>query len=243
MKKKTVLLSAATATMVALPAAAVYMGAINNLHLPVSPEEGKIRIACVGDSITYGFLTAGQPWNSYPAQLGRLLGETYQVGNFGFTDRTALKEADKPYTKESLFEQSIAFAPDIVVLMLGTNDTKPDNWDAAAYERDLADMVQCYKALPSAPKVYLLAPPPLFPLGEKVWGLREDVLKEEVVPAVVRVAEAEDVTCINMHDVFEDRSDLFADGCHPTAKGAKLFAQTVGSQILRDALLEEKQND
>ena len=235
MKKKTVALSAA-AVLTAIPAAAVCIGAINNLHLVAEPEEGKIRVACVGDSITYGFLVAGQPFNSYPAQLEKLLGPAYAVGNFGYSDRTAQKEADRPYIKESLFEKSIAYAPDIVVLMLGTNDTKPANWDAAAYERDLADLVRCYKALPSSPAVYLLTPPPLFPVGEKVWGLQADVLEEDVLPAVARVAEAEDVPCIDVHGIFEDCKEYFPDGCHLNAKGAKLLAQTVASRILRDAL-------
>lgn len=235
MKKKTIALSAA-AILAAIPAAAVYMGAINSLHFPVRQEEGKIRVACVGDSITYGSLVAGQPWNNYPAQLGRLLGPDYSVGNFGYSDRTAMKEADRPYIKESLFEKSIAFTPDIVVLMLGTNDTKPHNWDAAAYERDLRDLVRCYKALPSEPTVYLLAPPPLFPISEKIWGLQADVLEGEVIPAALRVAAEEDVQSINMYEIFKDHQELFIDGCHPTAKGATLFAQTVCSAILRDAL-------
>ena len=72
MKKKTIALSAAAA-LAAIPAAAVSIGAISNLHPPVKPEEGKIRVACVGDSITYGFLVAGQPFNNYPAQLEKLL--------------------------------------------------------------------------------------------------------------------------------------------------------------------------
>jgi lysophospholipase L1-like esterase len=235
MKKKTIALSAA-AVLAAIPAAAVSIGAISNLHPPVKPEEGKIRVACVGDSITYGFLVAGQPFNNYPAQLEKLLGEAYTVGNFGYTDRTAQKDADRPYIKESLFEKSIAYTPDIVVLMLGTNDTKPANWDAAAYERDLADLVRCYKALPSSPAVYLLTPPPLFQIGEKVWGLQADVLEEDVLPAVARVAEAEEVPCIDVHTVFEGHQEFFPDGCHLNAKGATLLAQTVASRILRDAL-------
>jgi len=193
MGKKRLAIAAAACTMAALPVAAVCMGAISSLHIPPKQEEGKTRVACVGDSITYGSLVAGQPWNSYPAQLGRLLGPDYTVGNFGYADRTAQKEADRPYIREPLFEKSIAFTPDIVVLMLGTNDTKPRNWDAESYKHDLAELVRCYKALPSAPAVYLMVPPPLFPRGEKIWGLQADVLEGEVIPAALHVADEEDV--------------------------------------------------
>ena len=102
--------------------AAVYMGALDKLHLPQLSKSGKRKVACVGDSITYGCFVAGQPWNSYPRQLGRLLGKDYCVGNFGYTNRTAINTADFPYTAEKLYERSLAFSPDIVLIMLGTND-------------------------------------------------------------------------------------------------------------------------
>ena len=43
-------------------------------------EQSKIRVACVGDSITYG---AGirEPESTYPMRLAELLGNKYEVQN------------------------------------------------------------------------------------------------------------------------------------------------------------------
>ena len=130
---------------------AASFGVIDALHVQPRPRAGQKRAACVGDSITYGCFVPGQPWNSYPRQLGRMLGRGYCVGNFGYTNRTALKIADHPYTAEKLYRQSLAFQPDLVLLMLGTNDTKAINWNAEAYARDLGELIENYKSLESRP--------------------------------------------------------------------------------------------
>src|SRR5947208_169754 len=86
-----------------------------------------VKVACVGDSITAG---AGvkDAKNKYPAQLGELLGTGYDVKNFGNSGSTMLDDGDKPYKKQKSFTDAVAFAADIVVIKLGTNDSKPQNW-------------------------------------------------------------------------------------------------------------------
>lgn len=126
---------------------AVYMGALDMLHLPQRVKPGRKRVACVGDSITYGCFIAGQPWNSYPRQLGRLLGKEYCVGNFGYTNRTAINTGDFPYTSEKLYARSLEFMPDIVLIMLGTNDTKEINWDREKYKKDMGRLINSYSSL------------------------------------------------------------------------------------------------
>ncbi len=205
---------------------AVCFGALDPLHVLPRPRAGQKRVACVGDSITYGCFVPGQPWNSYPRQLGRMLGRGYCVGNFGYTNRTALKKADHPYAKEKLYRQSLAFQPDLVLLMLGTNDTKAVNWNAEAYARDLGELIENYRGLESRPQVFLLLPPPVFPFCGKVrWDIRSEVLENEVLPICRRVAEGKGVPVIDTHSDFVGRKELFMDGCHPNAKGASLIAE------------------
>ena len=83
-----------------------HFGFIESYHPMKKAKDGQIKIACVGDSITYGCT------------------DKYCVNNFGYTNRTAIKDADYPYTKEKLYQQSLDFKPDVVVIMLGSNDTK-----------------------------------------------------------------------------------------------------------------------
>ena len=215
---------------------AVDFGVIDALHVQPRPRAGQKRMACVGDSITYGCFVPGQPWNSYPRQLGRMLGRMlgrgYCVGNFGYTNRTALKKADHPYTAEKLYRQSLAFQPDIVLLMLGSNDTKAINWNAEAYARDLGELIESYRELESRPQVFLLLPPPVFPFCGKVrWDIRSEVLENEVLPICRRVAEEKGVPVIDIHSAFIGRKELFVDGCHPNARGARVIAEAAQLKI------------
>ena len=210
---------------------AVSFGVIDALHVQPRPKAAQKRVACVGDSITYGCFMPGQPWNSYPRQLGRLLGRGYCVGNFGYTNRTALKSGDHPYTAEKLYRQSLAFQPELVLLMLGTNDTKAVNWNAEAYARDLGELIENYKSLESRPQVFLLLPPPAFPFCGKVrWDIRSEVLENEVLPICRRVAEEKGVPVIDVHSAFVGKPELFVDGCHPNARGARIMADTILNQ-------------
>ena len=221
-----------------LLSAAVYMGALDKLHLPQRGKTGTKRVACVGDSITYGCFVAGQPWNNYPRQLGRLLGKDYSVGNFGYTNRTAINTGDFPYTAEMLYKRSLEYRPDIVLIMLGSNDTKAINWDSEKYMQDMGSLIDSYRELSTHPEVYLLLPPPVFPfMGKVMWDIRSEVLENELIPACRQIAEEKGVTLINTHDVLTGRKDLFTDGCHPNRKGARLLAETVYTEMIRSILM------
>lgn len=210
-----------------------HFGFIDFYHPIKKAEDNQIRVACVGDSITFGCTVRNWRKNNYPAVLGNLLGENYCVNNFGYTNRTAIKSADYPYTSEKLYQQSLAFKPDIVVIMLGSNDSKENNWDKDKFINDYCEIIECYLKLQSKPKVYVLAPTPLFEVGGKVmWQLRKDVVEHEICPAVKQIAAEMGIQCIDMHSVFENKKELFSDGVHPNAKGSKVFAQRIFEVII-----------
>ena len=91
-----------------------------------------IKIACVGDSITYGAGIKDRKNMNYPVQLGKILGQKYEVKNFGNSGSTMLKKGDKPYWKQREYKAALEFNPNIVIIKLGTNDTKPQNWKHGA---------------------------------------------------------------------------------------------------------------
>ena len=90
--------------------------------------EPKIKVSCVGNSITYGMRLDDRERESYPAQLQALLGDRYEVGNFGKSGATLLRHGHRPYFDQEEFRQAMEFAGDIVVIHLGINDTDPRNW-------------------------------------------------------------------------------------------------------------------
>lgn len=194
-------------------------------HPLFEAKDGQIRVACVGDSITYGHGVKEWTKNAYPFKLGEMLGDEYCVNNYGYSDRTLLSTGNKPYRDEKLYKQSLNFNPDIVVIMLGTNDTKSMNWkDQETYEKEYTEMINSYKNLESNPTIYMMAPP----RTKDAAKLQNDIVKNEVYNGVKNVAEQTGSIFIDLYDVFEGTSGLYYfDGIHPNYKGAQLIAETV----------------
>ena len=184
------------------------------------------RIACVGDSITYGAAIRDRANHCYPKVLGDLLGKEYTVRNYGVNGATLLKNGDRPYWKLGAFKQATDFGPNVVILKLGTNDTKPQNWGKAGkeYEADLRAMVTHFKSLPIKLTIYLCLPAPVY---QTRWGINEKTVKEGVIPVIRKVAKDEGLTVIDLYQALSGKPALFPDKIHPNAAGAKLMAQTI----------------
>jgi lysophospholipase L1-like esterase len=187
---------------------------------------GAIRIACAGDSMTR-LPTKG----SYPEQLGKLLGDGFDVRNFGHNGVTALKDSGRPFWKMPQFEAANAFDPNVVVLMLGTNDAanKTDVWPQ--FEADMRWLVTHFQSLPSKPRVILMTPPPLMP-GREEPENRLTNLRDKVSPIVRKIGEDQKLTVVELQTAkpLADPS-LYPDKVHVNADGAKIVAERV-----RDAL-------
>src|SRR5512142_1386104 len=118
------------------------------------------KIACVGDSITYGYALSNSSTESYPVVLQSLLGSAHTVKNFGSSGCTLLKKGDKPYWTDAQFSASDSFKPNVVVVMLGTNDAKPQNWSHQPdFTGDYDSMIEHYRGLGAL--VYVALPPPV----------------------------------------------------------------------------------
>jgi len=188
-----------------------------------------IRVACVGDSITSGYGLRDPARNAYPAQLAVLLGERWQVRNFGVGSTTLLKQGDFPYWKQKALQDALAFAPDVVVIALGTNDTKPGNWKKKEnFVVDYVELVRKFQALDSKPRVWVCYPVPAF---SRAWGLNGQIVKEEILPMVDQIAEQTKATIIDLHTALADPATMIGDGIHPTVEGAGLIAETVSTAL------------
>lgn len=200
-----------------------------------------IRVACVGDSITYGFGIENREKQSYPAQLQRILGEECIVGNFGKNGATALKKGHAPYWKAPQFKQALKFRPDIVIIILGTNDSRPENWPKLKedYVGDYIDLVHRFQNLESSPTVFICTSAPIYP-GTAVErkGFSDTIVSEEVLPKVRAVAKETGVKVIDMNAALRNAA-LFDDGVHPNAKGAEIIAETVAAVINTKYKIEE----
>ena len=189
------------------------------------------KVACIGDSITWGF-TLIRPWKqSYPALLGEMLGPEYEVRNFGYNDAAARFDADTPYVRRKVYRDSIAWNPDIVLLMLGTNDTKRRNWDPEIFDRDYRSIVDSYLNLPSHPRVILIAPIRIFKvINIPLMGLFPETMETGVRPAIHNIAAEKGLELVDLYDLFSDTT-YCRDGVHPQAAGARMLAEAIHSRI------------
>lgn len=189
-----------------------------------------VRVACVGNSITYGFGIRNREECSYPAVLQRLLGYDYDVRNFGVSARTLLMKGDYPYMNEPDYQKALAFQPDIVTIKLGTNDTKPVNWQyCAEFKDDLRTLINSFQALDSHPRIFLCTP---IPSDLADWGISDSIIVASVIPYIREVAAEYNLPIIDLHTAFLPYRHLLLDSVHPNADGAAILAHVIADAIL-----------
>ncbi len=198
---------------------------------PVRPA-GKHRLACVGDSITYGCTLPFFFLHRYPSVLQKMLGPEICVRTFGVNDRTLQNSGNKPYRKESAFRQSKDFLPDTVVILLGTNDSKDYNWISPdLFRQQYAELISEYRSLSSSPRILICTPPCAFPPDSPVFSVTNDTKIDrisEIADSVRAVAESEHTDLVDLHVLTDGRRELFGpDGLHPNAVGAAAIAGEV----------------
>jgi acyl-CoA thioesterase I len=181
------------------------------------------KVACVGDSITHG--------SGFPNVLQKMLdttGAKYVVKNFGVGSTTMMMKTERPYAKEKAYENALKFEPDIVILMLGTNDTrkaKPNTYEHIAdFVPDGTKMVESFQALASKPKIFLCLPVPIYGVGNN--GLNNENLVAGVIPGVKKIADTTKVTLLDMNTPLAEHAAWFGDRIHPNGEGAKMIAGT-----------------
>lgn len=198
-------------------------------YLDPSRYPSPVKVACIGNSITYGSGIPDRPRDSYPSQLGRMLGDRWDVRNFGVGGRTMLKKGDYPFCKEDAFTEAKAYLPDVVIIKLGTNDTKPQNWKySGEFLADYRSMIKELKSLPSHPRIFLCKPVPVF---ASRWGINDSILVHGVIPALEQLGKEEKLQVIDLYTALSGQSELFPDKIHPNPEGAGLIAGAIYKRL------------
>ena len=177
--------------------------------------QSKIRVACIGNSITYGLGVEDRDENAYPAKLQKLLGADYSVANFGVSGRTLLKNKDRDSKQKSIFDEkqykdALAFEPDIVVIKFGTNDSREENWSTGAedgrnyFYKDYVDFINSFKAVNPNVTIYVCNPIPYF-RDKTAEREQAKIIMEEVIPIIKQVAKKNNAHLIDLHSAFLDK--------------------------------------
>ena len=202
---------------------------ISLLALCLSSYAEPIRVACVGDSITFGYGIKDRDKLSYPAQLGKLLGNKYEVRNFGVNGHTLLSKGNAPYIKSKAYRDALAFEPQIVIIKLGTNDSKPVNWQYKnEFIPDYLALIQSFQKLKSQPQVFICKPVPVFP---ERWGITDKIVKQ-TLPLIEQVSQKSGATIIDLYSALSHKAELFPDKVHPNEAGATIMAETIAKAIV-----------
>jgi len=205
-------------------------------------KEGQIKVACVGDSITYGHGITDWEDNNYPAQLQKMLGDDYHVANFGSSGACVNPNGDQPYISREVYQNGLDYEADVLVFMLGTNDSKPENWT------NMDDFMKNYKELLNSYLTEVHRPSKIYVglCAEAYYTSDEEratgVAGYDIQPAIVDEIAAEietyfvqyeaKVKIIDVHTLTEAHPEWFEkDGIHPNNDGAKAIAELVAEAI------------
>lgn len=198
------------------------------LILTDSLAKQPIRVACIGNSITYGAFIPNREKNCYPSQLQYYLGDEYEVKNFGVSGRTLLFKGDLPYVQTKDFKESQEFMPDIVLIKLGTNDTKPQNWIYKdEFMSNYQTLIDTYRSLDSPPRIILLTPIRCFLPDDA--QIKAKFIADNVRPMIEELAWKNNIEIINMFNLFGDQwtAHYMPDKLHPSSIGAGMMAKKI----------------
>ncbi len=183
-----------------------------------------IRIACVGDSIT--------EITSYTSHLQSKLGPNFTVGNFGVSGSTVTMNSSNPYMKQTQYTSAQNFAPDIVVIMLGTNDAHSYLQQYSSnFVKDYTTLTSSFESLSSTKQVIIVKSPPVY---NNSLDLNPFFFAQRVIPLIQDVADQQNLPTVDVYAAFGNHSDYMVDGVHPNDEGATLIASQVANAITID---------
>ena len=181
-----------------------------------------IRVACIGDSLTF--------WAEYPNDLWMLLGSNFSVGNFGVGGATVTVDSGKPYVNESVFQDAKEFKPEFVIIMLGTNDANPAlKLNTSSFVNNYAQLIDEFQKLDSKPKVWIVKPPPVFNNGT---GLSTESFDTYIIPAIEQVASKTNLPLIDVYTPLLDHPEYFKDGVHLNNEGSQVVANIIYNALI-----------
>lgn len=215
--------------MVIIIAPGYKFGLIGVKHELKKAEAGQTKVACIGDSLTYGSNVSDWKKNNYPTLLQNKLGNGYVVNNYGFPGATLMDTSMKyAYSKE--FKKSLDFKPDIVVMMLGTNDSwRRRDQIESGFMNEYKNLIEQYRKVNKNVKFKIMIPPKANKLIKKeMFYIKDDTLLKHITPIIREVAESEGIDLIDLRSEFKDDKSLYSsDKVHINKKGTNKLANII----------------
>lgn len=214
----------------------LYFNGMSGMSNTTEANEGQIKVACVGDSTTYGHGISNWPKNNYPTVLQGLLGDAYHVNNYGVSSFAVQESADRSYRTLEHYQQCLSYDADYVVFMMGSNDSKPENWKGAeAFKTDLLSLLDSY----GDAEIILCTQPSAFFLEDQTEGVTEHDIQPLIVNEIAQitrtVAAERGYTLVDIHALTAEHAEWFTkDGVHPSNEGAAAIAQEIYKAVTEE---------
>ncbi|MDR0470491.1 MAG: GDSL-type esterase/lipase family protein [Nitrososphaerota archaeon] len=189
-------------------------------------DHSGIRVACVGDSLTQS--------TEYPYQLMGKLGKGYDLHNFGVGGTTVALASETPYMNTKAFLSALDFNPEIVIIMLGTNDAQPSLFQYnTTFVDDYTALIRSFQRLPSNPKIWLVQPPPIF--SDCGGAISPTYFEQTILPSIKQVGSNTNLQVIDVYSLLVDHPEYFPDGIHPT-QSPDISGNEPAAQIIATAI-------
>lgn len=192
----------------------------------------QIKVACIGNSITYGSRINDRS-KTYPAKLDNILGENWDVKNFGVSGATMLKKGNNPYWETDKYSEMLSFKPDVAIIKLGTNDSKTFNWSKykKEYKKNYYAFIDTLRSVNPNINIWLCLPVPVL---EEKYSIDKKTVEGTITRKIKRVSKKKNTGLINLYSIFENKPHLLPDKIHPNADGAQLIAEEVAKVIKKN---------
>lgn len=159
-----------------------------------------------------------------------MLGSSHDVKNFGLSGSTVLLNTETPYLYNHQITNAEDFLPNIVIIMLGTNDARTDRFHSIAnFAEDYKELIRTIKEFETKPEIFLVKPPPIF---ENYYNLESENFVRRIIPLIEQVAIELDLPIIDVYVALENNPEYFLDGVHPSSEGAYLIAEKIHETII-----------
>jgi lysophospholipase L1-like esterase len=190
-------------------------------------QSDPIRVVCAGDSLTQS--------TEYPYDLWNLLGtQTYSLRNYGAGSTTVLLTSETPYMNTTVFQDALQFEPNIVIIMLGTNDAQPSLIPYnATFVEDYVTLIQAFQSLPTDPEIWIVLPPPI--AGDDGGKMDPEYFQSSIIFDIKQAANITGSPTIDVNSVMQGHYPEYYkedDVVHINSEGSKVIANTIYAAIM-----------
>ncbi|NDW10712.1 GDSL-type esterase/lipase family protein [Dysgonomonas sp. 520] len=209
----------------------VYVRTINNgFYSGWAFKYDFIKVGCVGDSNTYGAEASDRSKYAWPIQIRSMLGDKYETRNFGVNSALMMNHLNDAWKNKTAYSDNKSYDPDIIVIALGTNDSKDNYWDAVKFKKSYVDLINEFKGYSAEPEIYMAIPIKAY---SSSWSINDQTIREKVTPVMQEISKEMGLPLIDLYAVTTDIANLMAsDGIHPKDKGLGIMARKIADIML-----------